>query len=540
MPTLTLVAALALAGLPAPATATQLSQARPKPAQARKVPVAATTQLGMDSAAVQEMLKNSASVYEVLVGYMHLHRGNPADAYAYMLDAATRMKDERLYLLATEIALHSRSFDATQKALEKWQAALPQDAKAREYYLRLLIASGRLAQSAQPLREILALADTPRKQGLLHDIPSLYETAKKPQQALAATQPVLEAAMQQPATAFIAASSLARMQIAAGKYTEVLRALEMAVQTQPPEDALGDLPNRELPGLIAMDLIQATQRKDPATMERAHTLVRQSLQQGKASSPFLLAYARTLIAAKRYDVALQTLDQLLKQEPGHDAALALKGAVLLETKHTKAAEATLEEYLRQRKVPDTPTITPPATGTGTAAAANAQVMELLRQAETDANVHAMLARIADERGDAQAASQWISRMPPATRRQATMQRIEWLLRQDKHDQALQVLGTLPAPANPQERTQHALVAAHIHDKRQDRAQAVRVLDEALRFDKDNPELLYSRGLTLDQLGRYAEAERDYRQVMRLKPDSAAAYNAMGYGLADRKERLKEA
>ena len=40
--------------------------------------------------------------------------------------------------------------------------------------------------------------------------------------------------------------------------------------------------------------------------------------------------------------------------------------------------------------------------------------------------------------------------------------------------------------------------------------------------------------------RHDDAERDLRKVMRLKPNSAAAYNALGYSLADRNQRLPEA
>ena len=53
-------------------------------------------------------------------------------------------------------------------------------------------------------------------------------------------------------------------------------------------------------------------------------------------------------------------------------------------------------------------------------------------------------------------------------------------------------------------------------------------------------MLYARGIILERLDRFAEAEKDLRHVIKLRPESAAAYNALGYGLADRNQRLPEA
>ncbi len=47
-------------------------------------------------------------------------------------------------------------------------------------------------------------------------------------------------------------------------------------------------------------------------------------------------------------------------------------------------------------------------------------------------------------------------------------------------------------------------------------------------------------MTADKLGRIDVLENAMRSVIRARPDNAQAYNALGYTLADRNERLDEA
>lgn len=61
--------------------------------------------------------------------------------------------------------------------------------------------------------------------------------------------------------------------------------------------------------------------------------------------------------------------------------------------------------------------------------------------------------------------------------------------------------------------------------------------------KDNPEsyeLLYDRAMAAEKLDKIEVLEIDLRKVIRMKPDYAHAYNALGYTLADRTDRLAEA
>ena len=67
-----------------------------------------------------------------------------------------------------------------------------------------------------------------------------------------------------------------------------------------------------------------------------------------------------------------------------------------------------------------------------------------------------------------------------------------------------------------------------------------VLDRGLKRFPDHPDLLYNRGLVTAKLDLLELHEQDMRKLIEIEPDNAHAYNAYGYTLADKTDRLEEA
>lgn len=494
-----------------------------------------------NSSDLRAVLKQSTGLYHALLGYLYLQGGNTPQAYANLMSAAKQSPDAQLYQLATEIALRERLPGFALRSLERWKADFPNDTQANIFHLQLLIASGRLAHTSAALQTALNSAQGGKKQTFIHAIPELYEAAKKPSVALAAAAPVLKQAMQQSETAFIAASSLARMQMAARQYSQALQSLQRALAASVPSEKLGALPNRELPGLIAMDLMQASKATAPETSREAEALVRQAMAQ-KPSRDFALVYARFLIQARRLADAQQVLDTVLKQTPDFAAGWFFQGTLQMESKQWADAQTSLQQYLKLRQAVlsspaatmDMPTVDASDKGDDVTQPDEQQITV------RDLQVYLMLARIADARNSPKEAQRWMARIShPLISKQAQLQRIEWLVQEGKFDLAQQQLHQLPT-ATPQEKAALALLHSHILEKQERFTQALNVLNKALRADPEHAELLYARGNLYWQMERFAELEQDMRQVMRLQPDSPAAYNALGYHLADRNVRLNEA
>jgi tetratricopeptide (TPR) repeat protein len=69
---------------------------------------------------------------------------------------------------------------------------------------------------------------------------------------------------------------------------------------------------------------------------------------------------------------------------------------------------------------------------------------------------------------------------------------------------------------------------------------VKLLDKALVEHPQDHDLLYTRALLAERLGRVDQLESDLRLILASDPDNAHALNALGYTLADRTDRYQEA
>ena len=71
-------------------------------------------------------------------------------------------------------------------------------------------------------------------------------------------------------------------------------------------------------------------------------------------------------------------------------------------------------------------------------------------------------------------------------------------------------------------------------------EAFDTLDKGLKASPEQPDLLYESALQAEKAGHGEVLEPRLRKLIKLKPDFAHAYNALGYSLAERGERLDEA
>ncbi len=65
------------------------------------------------------------------------------------------------------------------------------------------------------------------------------------------------------------------------------------------------------------------------------------------------------------------------------------------------------------------------------------------------------------------------------------------------------------------------------------------LDDAA-LETSDWRLFYARGVTSERLGKWTEAEADFRQALELSPNQPSVLNYLGYSLVDRGEKLDEA
>lgn len=155
----------------------------------------------------------------------------------------------------------------------------------------------------------------------------------------------------------------------------------------------------------------------------------------------------------------------------------------------------------------------------------------------------LLGQLAELRELPEAALKWYGRVPSGLQREQAQLRIAVLLdKTGQLDQALARLRELQASDSDYgEVLRDAyLLEAELLINHQRHAEALDAYARGLSIFEDDPELIYARALGHERVDNLAAAEVDLRRLIELDPENADALNALGYTLADRTDRYQEA
>lgn len=450
--------------------------------------------------------------YQLLIGELELRQGEPATAYAVMLDAARRTKDETLYERAMEIALRAQAGNEALNAATAWRQAHPASLPAVRAQVRILLALNRLPALGEPLRKLVELTPDAERPDAISALPRLLRGHPEPRAALQLLQSVLIPLAENNATRTPAQLALARALMQAGQNAPALALARDVAARQP--DAPG-------PALLALEMVQDT--------PDAEAVVLNYLAQPKAEPLVRQGYAQWLAARQRHGPAMTQLRQVLQALPESASAWFQLGAVAVEAQDRAQAANALKRFLElddaQRKTIGTP---------GTAdeqprGADNMRTRALL-----------LLSQLATEQGDYSAAQKWLQPLdgqPP--RLDVQSRRALILARQGRVDQARALLQAVPE-ARPGDALSKLLAEAQLLRTVERWRDARGVLTQALERFPQETDVLYELALVLERLGQHQDMERHLRRIIELRPDHPHAHNALGYSLAERGIRLEEA
>lgn len=469
------------------------AQTPPEPAPAASEPGPAEPAPPAQSALTARLM------YELMISEMLFRQGDASTSTSHMLNAARRTGDEALFKRATEMAIQSRSGPAALEATRAWRQSFPQSTEANRYELQVLIVLGRIAETEQPLRDLIAALPEDENQAFITALPALYQRAPDKAEAAQTVQRALAQVLKNPALAPAAWTTIGRMRLQNNDAAGALAAATLG------QDADA---KSEWPALLALQLLSS------ADEPQAEALIQRHLAHPEARPEVHIGYARALVEQGRHADAHAQLNTLLHRSPEHAEAWLVRGALYADEKHDTEASADLQHYLRLA--------TDPAQAAG--------------------NDHArlMLARIAERAGDYAAAERWLSEVESPDQLLAVQaRRANILARQGKIDEARQAIRQVPE-RNPEDARQKLLTEAQLLRDHQQPQLAYVLLSEELQKDPEDEGLLYDTAMAAERLDRIEDMERLLRQLIELKPDAAHAYNALGYSLADRGLRLEEA
>lgn len=509
--------------------------------------------------------------YQLLIGELELGQGQPGTAYAVLLDAARRTRDENLFQRAMEIALRGQAGNEALAAAQAWRAAHPRSLEAVRSQARILLALNRLPALVEPLKQLIELTPAADRESTITNLPRLFKDHPDPRLALQVLQNVLipladggESRSSGPSATQLAAQlALARALMQAGQGPAAL-ALAADVARRQPESAG--------PALLALELL--------GTEPQAQSMVADYLARPGAQGWVRLAYAQWL-GSRSQKAALAEYRQVVREMPDMAQAWYGLGALAADAGERQEAEAALKRFLELhgaggRKSSDgaagRQAPSGPASGDGASAPApNAEAghsgsgtpegaadapprqgardgpQEGTRDGARDGapdgltySARLMLSQLAIDRGDFPAAQRWLEGLEGEEwRRDVQVRRALLMAKQGRLEQARQLIRALPE-TSPKDGPSKALTESQVLRSVDRWRDARTVLSRALERAPDHVELHYELALVLEKLGRFDEMERHLRRIIEIQPDHHHAHNALGFSLAERNIRLEEA
>ena len=268
-------------------------------------------------------------LYVILLGEMNLRQGEPAAGFALLLDAARKSNDVALYDRAVEIALQARSGDGALIAARAWSQAWPQDRKANNQVLQILLAVNQVTESLEPLKKEITLAPDSERDTVINLIPRHFARVTDKKRATAVVQQALDPYLtKNTTTSAVAWTSLGRMRLASD---DITGALEAAKKGQGADN------KAQGPLLLAMELMSKK-------VAEAEPLVQQGLR--KQDNPEMaMSYVRVLIELERYQEATEQLQAITRKNPKLTDAWLVLGSLQFEQRQDKEAEASLARYV---------------------------------------------------------------------------------------------------------------------------------------------------------------------------------------------------
>lgn len=493
------------------------ARSRPRPARHRWAWVAAallghaltataqTTPSAPATAPVVNSALNAPLFYQLLLGELHVQSGEPGTAYSLILDAARKQRDERLYRRAVDVALQARSGEAALSAARAWAQDRPQSPDAHRFVLQILLALNRVNEAGPVLRAILDRSSPTERNETLNAIPQTFARIADKAQVLAVVREALASALTQPANAAAAWTTLGRVELAADQLPESLASARQGHQADPASP---------YPALLALELLERGQA-DAEPIVRRHLRVSPVTPAG--APPVALNFARILLDLQRYADARSQLDTITANQPALAEPWLLLATLQAQDNELPAATASLQRYM---------------------ALARQSGDERSSRGLTQA--YLQMAQIAETQSDFAAANAWLDRIENADDIMAAqMRRASLLARQGQLPQARALLRNHPE-RRPEDARLKLVAEAQLLRDLKAWQQAYEVYAEASQRFPQDAELLYDQAMMAEKAGQPDAMERLLRQLMAAKPDYQHAYNALGYALADRNERLPEA
>jgi tetratricopeptide (TPR) repeat protein len=450
-------------------------------------PVVAQEDTDDDEAVVEESSATSDAFFEFLVAEVAAQRGDIEGSVAIFHRLARELKDPQIARRAVETAIRARAFGPALESAKLLLELDPESTLAREIMAALLANEGDLDKARGLLAGILE--KSANHGALLMQLSYLYSKFPDKAAVLEATRSVTEPYLDLPEAHYaigVAALVAGKPDLAAN---ETDAALELKPSWEQGAILKAQILRKTAPGEV-IPFYQAFVASNPASIEVRMQLGRE------------LAAERKLAESREQ---FREVEKLSRNDPQASYAI---GLLSLQLEDFADAQSAFTHALKQG-------YREPASiylGMGQAA-------EGLKQYEDAINWYQKV-----ESGD------WV---------RAQLKIATLIAKQQGLAAGREYLARIE-PRSPEDSIQMIQVEAQLLRDARAWKETYEMLTQAVTKYPDSYELIYDRAMAAERIGKLDVLEADLRKVIAMKPDYAHAYNALGYTLAEKTNRLSEA
>ena len=430
---------------------------------------------------------NAEAMYEFLIAEVAAQRGDTEGALAVFHRLARELKDPAIARRAVETAIRARAFGPALESATLLLELDPESTLAREIIAALLANEGDLGKAKQTLGPLLA--KNPNRGPIVMQLSNLL--AKFPDKAavLEATQSIVQPYLASPEAHYAIGVSA----LVAGKVDLAASEADAALAIKPAWEQGAILKAQVLRKSAPAEVLPFYQ-----SFVAAHP----------ASQEVRMQLGRELAAERKIGEAREQFREAEKLAKNDAQAAYAIGLLSLQLEDYLEAQIAFTRALKQGYREPTSIYL----GLGQAAEGLKRYEEAIgwyQKVEAGDWVRAQL-KIAT----------LIARQQGLAAGREYLQRIE-ARTEDDSIQMVQVEAQLLRDAKAWKETYE-------------------LLSKAVKDNPESFELLYDRAMAAERIDRLVVLEADLRKVIRMKPDYAHAYNALGYTLAEKTNRLAEA
>ena len=428
-------------------------------------------------------------LFKLMLAEVAVQRGQPQIAVPAYLELARETRDPRIAQRATEVAWNARFVQAALEAAGIWLQADPDATQARQVIAALLVNQEQLTPAQPHLEQWIASDKANAGQSFLQ----LSSLLGRHQDKAAVAR--LMQALAKP----YADVPEARLAVAQAAWNANEHELSLAEARA----ALALRPDWELAVLFQ---VQVLQRRSG---DEALKFLAEYLKTYPQAKDVQLNYARLLVNEKKYAEARKQFELLLNAFPQNADVTMAVALLAIQSNDLDTAENQLKRALEiNYKDPD--------------------------------SARYYLGQVNEERKRFDQALQWYSAVQPGEQYINAQSRYAGVLaKQGRLVDARRHLQQV-SPQSLQQRVQLTQAEAQLLRDAMAYQEAFDVLGSALSNLPDTPDLLYDHAMAAEKINRIDVLEANLRKLIKIRPDHAHAYNALGYTLADRNERLPEA